>query len=168
MMVTIRCTRNLLKALNVKPVERTKPPTANFGDWYAKPVETVAGDLIVCMSASTFLSVAIPMSQLPLFPTHFHMRVYNLLRHLAIPPEIATAEAKHYKELRYTRTESRQILGILNAVAGNYQAFAEAQVGRGDLPVSAAEIRIAGVPFGAPKYKTPLTEIRKALGVDAG
>ena len=70
-MVTIRCTQNLLKALNVKPVERTQPPTAKLGDWYAKPVETVAGDLIVCMSSLTYLSVAIPMSQMPLFPFTF-------------------------------------------------------------------------------------------------
>jgi hypothetical protein len=167
-MVTMRCTQNLLKVLNVKPVERTQASDAKLGDWYAKPVETVAGDLIVCMSAPTFLSVAIPMSQLPLFPIHFHMRVYNLLRHLAIPPEIASAEVEHYKEVRYARTESHQLRGILNDVAGNYQAFAEAQIGRGSLPVSEAEIGIASVPFGAPKYKTPLAEVRKALGVDAG
>jgi len=72
------------------------------------------------------------------------------------------------KEVRYARTESHQLRGILNDVAGNYQAFAEAQIGRGSLPVSKAETRIAGLPFGAPKYKTPLAEVRKALGIDAG
>ena len=30
-MVTIRCTQNLLKALNVKPVERTQPSDAKLG-----------------------------------------------------------------------------------------------------------------------------------------
>jgi hypothetical protein len=168
MMVTLQCTQNLLKALNVKPVERTKSPTAKLGDWYAKPVQTVAGDLIVCMSAPTYLSVAIPMNQLPLFPVHFHTRVYNLLRHLGIPAEIAAAEVQHYKELRYARTQSRQLLGILNQLAWHYQVYAELGVGAETQMLSEAEIRNATAVYGAPDYKTPLEEVRKALGVDAG
>jgi hypothetical protein len=57
-MVVLRCTRKLLKALNVKPEEALARSTNLLGEWYANLVPTTAGDLVVFANARTLLSVA--------------------------------------------------------------------------------------------------------------
>lgn len=150
--------------LGTKPATEPAASTAALGDWYAKPVPTAAGDLVVFMSSVTYLSVALPAANLSNLPVLLRMRVYNLLRHLGIPDGPASREVGHYDRLTYTKTNSRRLLGILNEVSYIYQWYAEAAVGEpGPLLLSEAERRAATTLLGAPDYTKPVNATREQL-----
>jgi hypothetical protein len=59
-MITLKCTRKLLKLLNVVPTEEPPSPTSALSDWYANVISTAAGELVVFVNERTLLSVALP------------------------------------------------------------------------------------------------------------
>lgn len=90
-MITLRCTRDLLRLLGETPANDPPAATATLGDWYAKPVPTASGDLVIFMSSATFLSVALPLEHSANLPRMLRMRIYNLLRHLDVPDRVGVA-----------------------------------------------------------------------------
>ena len=63
-MITLRCTRKLLKLLGGFTTEEHLAPTSSLGDWYANIIPTVAGELIVFVNEQTLLSVALPIEMI--------------------------------------------------------------------------------------------------------
>ena len=63
-MITLRCTRKLLKLVGGVTVEDPPAPTSVLGNWYANVIPTVAGELIVFANERTLLSVALPIELL--------------------------------------------------------------------------------------------------------
>ena len=125
-MVVLRCTRKLLHALDVKPIDAVAPSTNILGEWYAHLIETAAGDLIVFVNAGTLLSVALPASAISQLIPLFVARVYNLLRIIGVPDRCANQEIASCQDLLFARTVDRSVLGSLNEIARYYQYVAEA------------------------------------------
>lgn len=124
-MVLLRCTKKLLKALDVEPAEDLAPSTNILGEWYAHLIETAAGDLVVFANARTLLSVALPASAIPQLVPLFTARVYNLLRIIGVPETLAAQEIAAYQDALFTKTADRSVLGSLNEIARYYQYVAE-------------------------------------------
>lgn len=124
-LVILRCTKKLLKALDVEPTEDLAPSTNLLGEWYAHLIETVAGDLVVFANAHTLLSVALPTSALSQLVPLFAARVYNLLRIIGVPQRCADREIASYQKVLFAKTADRSVLGSLNEIAHYYQYVAE-------------------------------------------
>ena len=56
-MLTIRCTRILLKRFDAEVHPEPEPPTNRLGDWHAKLLFTRRARLIICVSERSLLSV---------------------------------------------------------------------------------------------------------------
>lgn len=163
-MITVRCTRDLLKLLSVKAQETTIKPEAALGDWYAKPVATAAGDFIVCISEVTYLSILVPEVLHRDIYSFFPMRFAQLLADLGIPDVLIQAECAHYQDIVFGRSQSRRTLGILNEIAYYFQSYAEyySLVEASDM--SAAQLDLANAIFGSPHYTQPGKATIELLG----
>jgi hypothetical protein len=124
-LVILRCTKRLLKALDITPTDAVALSTHVLGEWYAHLIETAAGDLVVFANARTLLSVALPAAALPQLIPLFAVRVYNLLRIIGVPKKSAAQEISMYRDALFTRTADRSVLGSLNEIARYYQYVAE-------------------------------------------
>jgi hypothetical protein len=125
-LVVLRCTKKLLKALDIKPTDAVAPSTNILGEWYAHLIETAVGDLVVFANARTLLSVALPASAISQLIPLFTARVYNLLRIIGVPDRCANQEIASYQDVLFARTADRSVLGSLNEIARYYQYVAEA------------------------------------------
>ena len=154
-MIVVRCTRKLLKLLDGTPADCVPDTSAALGNWYANVVETVAGDLIVFANERSLLSVAIPVQMADRLFTEFPARVYNLLRMIGVPTDVALRECAELESVVLARTESRSVLGSLNEIALHYQLVAERDSGRGTLSLSAVERRLSQYLHGPLNYVHP-------------
>jgi hypothetical protein len=163
-MVTIRCTKKLLKFLNVVPDESSKPPTGALGDWYANLVPTIAGTLIIFVNERSLLTVAVPEWEVQNLVPSFRIRVVNLLGMIGVPAEAAGRELRHLDHVHFGKTVSRTVIGSMNEIAFQYQAMAEEGKGKGKgkLSLSEAEERLSRLVCGPLGCLYP-AEVAKAL-----
>jgi len=162
-MVTIRCTRKLLKLIDGAIVEEPPVPGNVLGDWYANLIPTVAGDLIIFASEKTLLSVAIPAEQLSQLISLFVARVYNLLRLLEIPEPVVEREMRWYQEISIAKTSSRSVLGSLNEIASYYQTIPERLREQTRLSLSEAELELSKLLHSPLNYRRPVEVARDLL-----
>ena len=163
-MVVLRCTVDLLKELGVKAQKNVAGPTAALGDWYAKPVSTVAGDFIVCMGEVTYLSILVPMILHRDLSTFFPMRLEQMLVELGVADREFQNELHHYQQVVFARTASRRTLGVLNEIAFGYQIYAERHPLSELAHLSQAQRVIASAIYGAPNYIQPDRATSELLG----
>ena len=142
-MITVRCTRKVLALLGGATVDSVPEPTAALGDWYANVVRTVAGDLVVLANERTLLSVAIPVEMVDRLVPCFADRVYNLLRMIDVPTDVALRECAELHSLAFAPTSSRSVIGSLNEIGWHYQLIAEGNAVRGELSLSAIERQLS-------------------------
>jgi len=165
-MITFRCTKKLLKYLNVVPTENTQPPLAALGDWYANLIPTCAGDLILFASEKSLLTVAIPLWESDHLVPLFRIRVANLLFMIGIPLKIIAREVSHFDQIQFSKTASRSILASMNDFAWHYKIMAEESVDEARLSLSKAEYKMAQMPCGALGYQFPGDAAKELLGVE--
>ena len=145
-MITLRCTKKLLKYLAVDPIDEPSVSTGRLGDWYANLVPTYAGDLIMFVNEKTLITVAVPTMLDEELISLFRSRVVNLLLMLDVPIQQIEQEINHYLEVEYAKTASRSVLGSMNDIAFNYQFIAERGIDDGSLSLSDAEYRLSNMP----------------------
>jgi hypothetical protein len=154
-MVILRCTRKLLKVLDVKPGDTLALSTNLLGEWYANLVPTIGGDLVVFANARTLLSVAIPTSALPQLVPLFAARVYNLLRVIDVPERFANLEIAEYENVLFAKTADRRVLGCLNEIARYYQYVAENHEGDEMISLMSVETELSRYIYKLTGYRYP-------------
>jgi hypothetical protein len=162
-MVTLRCTRKLLKYLNIVPDETPEPSTGALGDWYANLVPTVAGDLIIFVNERSLLAVAVPEWEVENLVPLFRARVANLLGMIGVSVEVAGRELSHLDPVRFGKTASRSVIGSMNDMAWHYQWMAEEGKKRGQLSLSEAEEELSRIPCSPLGYRCPADVAKELL-----
>jgi len=162
-LIALRCTRKLLQLLDADPVDCVPESTAALGNWYANVVPTVAGELVILANERTLLSVAEPVQMLDRLLNELPAKVYNLLRMISVPTEIALQECAELETAMLARTESRSVLGSLNEIALHYQLVAERDSGRNPLSLSAMERQLSRHLHGPLDYVPPADIARRIL-----
>ena len=162
-MITLRCTHKLRKYLGVSALESPAAPTAKLGDWYANLVPTAGGDLILCASEKSLLTVVIPARESNNLIPLFRLRVGNILAMLGINAGVIERELTHLEHIQFGKTASRSLLGSMNDFAQMYQYEAERYGGSGILSLSKAELNMSEVPCKPLKYASPDMVARELL-----
>jgi len=162
-LIALRCTRKLLQLLDADPVDCVPESTAALGNWYANVVPTVAGELVILANERTLLSVAEPVQMLDRLLNELPAKVYNLLRMISVPTEIALQECAELETVMLARTESRSVLGSLNEIALHYQMIAERDAGRRELSLSAVGQQLARFLHRPLGYVHPADSARRTL-----
>ena len=162
-MITLKCTRKLLKLLDVVPIEEPPSPTSALGDWYANVIPTAAGELVAFANERTLLSVALPTEMIGTLVSAFAARVYNLLVLIDVAEEIAVHESAELKQVEFAKTASRSILGSLNEISLHYQLIAERDAASGPLRLSEVELQLSRTMHKPLDYVYPARVARRLL-----
>lgn len=162
-MITLKCTRKLLKLLDVVPTEEPPSPTSTLGDWYANVIPTAAGELIVFANERTLLSVALPVEIMDTLVSAFAARVYNLLVLINVAEEIASHEIAELKQMEFAKTTSRSVLGSLNEISLHYQLIAERDAADGALRLSEVELQLSQTLHKPLDYVYPAKVAKRLL-----
>ena len=162
-MITLRCTNKLRKYLGISPLHSPAEPMAKLGDWYANLIPTAGGDLILCASEKSLLTVAIPARESDNLAGLFQIRVANLLGMIGISYTAIVAEISHYDQIQIGKTANKSLLGSMNNFAQMYQYKAEEFTDGGFLSLSNAELDMSEVPCKSLKFASPDMVARELL-----
>lgn len=163
-MITLKCTRKLLKLLDVVTVDEPPSPTSALGDWYANVIPTVAGELVVFANERTLLSIALPIEMLDRLALAFAARVYNLLVMIDVTAEIALRESAELRPVEFAKTTSKSVLGSLNEISLHYQLIAERHpASNPPLKLSEVELQLSQILHKPLDYIYPAEVARKLL-----
>ena len=116
-MVSLWCTRKLLRRLGIPPKTATPPPTTVLGDWYANLYYTRPHQLVLCLNERTLLAVLIPALDADSLGFRFCDAARALLVRLGVPPAAVDAEARAMADVAFGPTANRRVLGCLNEAA---------------------------------------------------
>ena len=159
-MMTMRCTRKLLKRMSTPSAVDAARPTTQLGDWYADILFTHPHHLVICTSERSLLSVLVHARDLSSLVPRFTLAVRGLLTRLDIPSVQVDAELAEMVDLRVGPTASRVVLGSMNDLIFQCR-WLLAEHGHGDLERIALEL--AEVPCGPIEYTHPGQAARELL-----
>ena len=167
-MVTLKCTRKLLKLLGGVTTEEPPAPTGALGDWYANVIPTAAGELIVFANERTLLSVALPTEMIGTLASAFAARVFNLLMLIDVTEKIASRETAELQQMEFAKTTSRSILGSLSEISYHYQLIAERNKASEPLRLSEVELQLSQTLHKPLDYVYPAEVARRLLAEHYG
>ena len=160
-MLTIRCTRKLLKRLGTEAVSEPARPTNRLGDWYANLVFSRRLRLIICVSERSLLPVLVEARDFPSFIPRFREAVLSVLRHIGVASELLNSEEGEMGQITIGVTASRRVLGSLNDLA-SLARFTLAE--RPEIDLTALAIELADTPCSPLNYETPRSVSLALLG----
>ena len=158
-MITLRCTRKLLKRLGGVTTEDPSPSTTIFGDWYANVLSLSfrGKSVVMFVNEPTLLAVFIPGRGAKKMLPVFRARAMALMRTLDLPEDCIKKEAEEMADLQLAPTASRSVLGAMNDMAQGLCMLAERKASADEIDWDEMEIYysewIHGIPlaYGYPR-----------------
>jgi uncharacterized protein DUF6933 len=112
-MVTLRCTKKLLRQLRTAPSSEPRQPTTALGDWYATLVGTRPHPMVLCVSELSLLSVILPVRDLVALTSRFQKGVREHLVVLGASLHDVEREAAAMHQIELGPTVSRSVRGSM-------------------------------------------------------
>jgi uncharacterized protein DUF6933 len=117
-MLTLRCTKKLMKRLGTQPTPKPLSLTNTLGDWYANLFNYDGLDIAMCVNAQTRYAIPVPLHDYVKDHTLYIdliWRVHDAIRRLGLPDTTAYKIVKEYSYcLIIAPTADRSILGTMN------------------------------------------------------
>ena len=151
-MVTIRCTKKLMRRLRGADEAGTSPSTTVLGDWYANILFSRPQQLILCVSERTLLPVVILAKELDSFPLRLAASVRGVLARLGVPQELIEREEREMRQSVYGPTRSKRVLGSMNDFMYQLSWLLHDRPGIGLVDAS---LHLAETPCSPIGYKSP-------------
>ena len=151
-MLTIRCTRKLLKYLRAEGPAEYINPTTSLGDWYANLLFTRHLRLFICVSERSLLPVFVEARDISSFATRFQEQVRSVLKWVGVPSDAVERETHQMEQIALGVTISRRVLGSLNDLALLSRFAIE---GQSHVDLTSLSIEIADTPCSPIKYESP-------------
>jgi len=151
-LLTIRCTRKLLKYLHARVSSEGNHPTTGLGDWYANLLFTRHLRLVICVSERSLLPVFVEAKDRSSFAIRFQEQVRSVLECVGVPSYAVEREAHEMEQVALGATVSRSVLGSLNDLALLSRFAIE---GRPHINLTSLAIEIADTPCSPIKYESP-------------
>lgn len=116
-MVTLRCTRKLLRRLGAPTKSEIFAATTVLGDWYANLIYARPHQLVLCMNERSLLVVLVAAREGKSLPTRFRDSVLALLQRLGVPSQSIEAEALAMQDIGIGATANRRVVGCMREAA---------------------------------------------------
>lgn len=152
-MLTIRCTRKLLKRLGAEASVDPPSPTNRLGDWYANLVFVRRAPLIICVSERSLLPV-IEAKGVSSFGARFREAARLVLQGIGAEPDMVSREMREMGSFAIGVTANRRVLGSLNDLA-SLACFEIEDNSSIDLVTLA--VKLAETPCSPLEYESPRT-----------
>jgi hypothetical protein len=151
---TLRCTRSLLKRLEVAPEPSLVAATNQLGDWYANLLYTKPQQLILCVSERTLLPVVLTAKGSEPVAVRLATEVGRTLRTIGIPAAAIDAELAAMAEVTISTTASRQVLGSMNDFASLLEAYLPHEDTLMQVALKVAEAPCSPIGMNSPREAT--------------
>jgi hypothetical protein len=115
---------------------------------------------VLLVNATTRLPVVIAARDLSTLPVRFAAGLSAMLTTLQIPAGIIAAEVREVREVTFTTTASRSVLGTMNDYAIFIEAAFHHEVGMG---LHRLSVKLADTPVGPLGYDRPRDVVRRQL-----
>ena len=155
-MVTLRCTVKALKRFKLTAEEEPPESDGMLGDWYVDLLNFRRLRLVVCVSAKSLLPVLIPARRGE-FPERVEDHIAEMLREIGVTEDAAAREASAAGEVRFARTQSRSLLGVMNEYKFLGQHYLEY------VPPLGAALQLAETPMSPIGMESPDRLTRQML-----
>lgn len=160
-MIVVRATVKLLSKLNVDPVDVEMPSSGRLGDWYCNIMNINNQQLLLCTSEKTLLPIVVQAKEISTFPVRLTRKLEVVLRSAGIPEEKIKQELEEMKQVVFTKTASRKVLGSMN----DFKKLLEAVFVPGTTLEEA--VRFLGeTPCGPLGMSTPIETTKRIFEVD--
>ncbi len=117
-MVTLCCTKSLLKRSGVRALAPPEPATCALGNWFANVIYVGAQPLVIAVSERAFIPVLFPARSVRhSLVTAFLRAVASLLSRIGAAPSTVERELALMSPTLLASTNSRQVLGVMNQYA---------------------------------------------------
>jgi hypothetical protein len=150
--LTIRCTRKLLKGLDTEVPSERMLPTNRLGDWYANFLFARRARLIICVSERSLLPVFVEAGDPSSFIPRFQEAVRSVLQRVVFASDVVDYEAREMAQIRIGTTASRRVLGSLNDLASLARVAIEEHPA---IDLRNLAIELAETPCGPLNYESP-------------
>ena len=151
-MVTIRCTRKLLRRLDVAADDTMPESTTILGDWYANILYSRPNQLVLCVSARSLLPVVLPAREIGTLAPRFCDALGSVLMALRIPKGVVEAEMREMEHSVYGPTQNRRLLGSVNDFMYHLSVLVDQKP---DLSPTEMALHLAAIPCAPIGYKFP-------------
>ena len=161
-MVTLCCTKALLKRLSLQPHAPPQPATCALGNWFAKVIYVRAQPIVMAVSERAFVPVLFPARSLRenLVPA-FLQSVQSLLLRIGAAHRTVERELALMTPTLIAPTNSRQVLGVMNDYAFQVRLFPRY---RPSMSLSEAELHLASGVTGPLPHARPREAALDLLG----
>ena len=153
-MLTLRCTRKLLKHLHAEPSASEVVATTKLGDWYGNLLFTTHLRLVICVSERSLLPVFVHVKHNASFASRFRAAARSVLESIGASPNSIDSELHEMCEVTFGTTSNRSVLGSLNELAFLARCSIEEQP---VIDLATLAIDIAQTPCSRLKYDSPKT-----------
>ena len=151
-MLTLRCTQRLLARLKGSRTEGSAAePTTRLGDWYANLLHVGRTQLVLAVSARTFLPVVSLAAPANTIVARLRDGAGDVLRAIGVDSVSIDRELAEMETVVLGRTASRQVIGILVDFAKALDFYLGA-----DPSLLACSLKLAKTPC-SPLYKTTVS-----------
>lgn len=161
-MIALRCTQKLLTRLKAKPGLDGTVATTVLGHWYANLIYIGRQQLILCVSERSFLPVLLTAKDTATFPSRLFSGVGWLLSRIGVPEFALDHELREMQDFVIGRTQSRQVLGVMNEMAFCLSVVRDRYV---DVPLEEPTLYLADTIYGPIGYKSPIEVTRQLFGL---
>jgi hypothetical protein len=151
-MLTIRCTRKLLRQVEADVTSETELPTTILGDWYANLFFTRRRRLIIAISERTLLPVCLESRNHGGFITRLRASVASTLQALGIASRRINRELHEMDRVGIGLTANRSVLGSLNDLILQARFVLDEDP---EMDLSTLALEIADTPCSPLKYESP-------------
>jgi hypothetical protein len=152
--LTIRCTRKLLKRLGAEAIVDPPSPTNRLGDWYANLVFVRHVPLIICVSERSLLPVIVEAKGASSFGARFREAARSVLQGIGAEPDMVGREVRAMGSFAIGVTANRRVLGSLNDLASLARFEIE---DNSSIDLVTLAVKLAETPCSPLEYESPRT-----------
>jgi hypothetical protein len=156
-LVVLRCTKKLQDRLHVTLSENDGPWTNALGPWYGNLIHVRRQQFVMLTNETTFLTVVVPAREGATVVSRTGEAIARLLITIGIDKAAIEQEQREMQEVKYSRTMSRTVLGVMNDFgrAVDYILYDDPQSSLDDLGY-----QLAGMITSALKDTNPMGAAR--------
>lgn len=151
-MFTICCTQKLFKRTRLPAEPLLSNSTNALGSWYADLLFINRYQLLLFVNENSRLAIITPAKEARSLARHLTQHLADFLQKMQVPQQWIDAEIREMQEARFSKTNSRSVLGTMN----DYRYQIEWLIyDTGEVSPLDLSMHLRDCPCGPLKYASP-------------
>lgn len=165
--MNIGCTQKLFKELKTEPVE--KQSRASFiNDWHANLIRIDRRKCVLLTNDSSLYTIVIPGLRKRDFENFAELVAHSLFKNFlaeGLDQKSLELILSEVKEIKYTKTSSRTVLGSMNDLAYHVRYWIEISGGLSSIDIYEVNRKLNRIPMGALQYSYSCEKLKNLLTI---